>query len=75
MRKLLGVVLLLSIGTVWADCPFSITCPYDGESMQNTYNCKGVGQTRACEFSHQHLVIDAHGSHFVTHRAWASCAD
>lgn len=72
--KKLSVILFLLLGTAFADCPFSIPCPYDGEPMQNTCNCTGVGSTRACEFAHTKMLVDRSGqAHFVKHSAFAAC--
>lgn len=76
MKKLIIAGLFL-FGTVWASCPSSVACPYDGEPMQSTYNCKGFGDTLACQFAHEKRVFDPNsgGSRLVRHTTWVSCPD
>lgn len=66
--KVLLCVALLCIPAV-AECPYSVACPYDGEQMQNTWNCKGVGEQRACQFRHSKWEDGKQ----VVHTTWASC--
>lgn len=72
MKRFAALVLLLSV-SAFADCPFTVPCPYDGDPMQNTWNCKGVGAQRACEFSHSKLILESGKNRTVVHKTWASC--
>jgi hypothetical protein len=75
MKVFLCLILLGGIAAS-AECPSTVTCPSDGDQMTNTYDCKGIGETRTCKFSHTATVYDDDGSsHQVTHSLWVSCAD
>ncbi len=70
--KILALFLLLS-SAAFADCPSSVTCTQDGEMMDNTHNCKPVGNQGAmtCLFSHRHL--DHTNNQITVHTMWVSC--
>jgi hypothetical protein len=67
------LLILLFCLPATAECPTSVACPYDGDQMMNTWNCKGVGDSRACEFSHTKTVYENGQPHQVHHVTWVSC--
>src|ERR1700722_18715225 len=78
MRKpvLALTALILSIVTIASATSQPATCPQDGETASFTGN-KKVDTDHPfdhskdmCEYSHQHLVQDASGTHTQTHTFW-----
>lgn len=71
MKKMLFVIAILAAlaSAVWA-MPFSITCPYDGESMSYDHQV-GFGQNAVCWYSHMHW--DSQARAMVKHKAYVSC--
>lgn len=71
--KLLTIFLLASTAAFAAACPSTVPCQQDGEQMENTHNCKPVGNQGAttCLFSHRHL--DHSNNQITVHSMWVDC--
>jgi hypothetical protein len=70
--KLIAIFLFLSIAAYGA-CPSSVAYPYDGDSMHNSWNCKGFGASRICEFEYSKFVTENGQFHHVKHNTWVTC--
>lgn len=67
------ICLLLLSSAAFADCPSTVSCQQDGEQMDNTHNCKPVGNQgkTTCLFSHRHL--DHSNNQITVHSMWVDC--
>lgn len=70
--RLLALLALL-VFPVLASCPYQEPCPRDGEPGENTYNCKGQGDTHACQYLHSFYNRDENRQ--VHHYYWVACPD
>jgi hypothetical protein len=65
----IAFVFLALASALWAR-PYTITCPYDGDSMYFDHQV-GFGDQAVCWYSHRHYDTDAGG--MVKHKAYVSC--
>lgn len=74
MKKLLlavfAILALASAIKLWAR-PFTITCPYDGDSMMFDHQV-GFGDRAVCWYSHEHLDT-TYPFQRVKHSAYVPC--
>jgi len=74
-------VLILSVASLAYATNQTAICPRDGETAGFTGNKKvdtdhPLDRSRdVCEYSHQHTVQDANGTHTETHTFWQNCGD
>lgn len=78
MKKFLfvlaAITALASLATaLWAR-PFTINCPYDGESMTFDHQV-GFGPSAVCWYKHTTLDASSYPAHRVTHEAYVACGE
>lgn len=67
--QILALLLMILVGVAVAECPFQVACPYDGEAMHNTWNCKFA--PHACEYAHTYYKDGKQ----IKHTTWVTCGD